>query len=110
VIARLWRGWTRPQDGDVYALFLRSTVFPTVAGSVPGFRGAYVLRREDGSEDEFLVLTVFESLEAVRAFAGDEYAVPVIEPEAARLITRGDDLATHYEIVGHATPPLEARD
>jgi heme-degrading monooxygenase HmoA len=107
VIARVWRGWTKPGDGDAYVTFLRTSLFPAVAGRVSGFHGGYVLRREDGGEDEFVVLTVFESLEAVRAFAGDEYEVPVIEPQAARLLSRGDELAAHYEVVSHATPRLE---
>jgi antibiotic biosynthesis monooxygenase (ABM) superfamily enzyme len=99
VIARLWRGWTRPEDGDAYAEFVRSTVFPSVAGSVPGYRGGYVLRRAAADEDEFVVVTLFDSLDAVRVFAGDDYETPVIEPEAARLLSRGDERALHYEAV-----------
>jgi heme-degrading monooxygenase HmoA len=109
VIARVWRGWTKRDAGDAYEAFLR-TLFPALADRVPGFHGGYVLRREDGGEDEFVVLTLFESLAAVRAFAGDEYEVPVIEPEAARLLSRGDELAAHYEVVSHATPRPDARD
>jgi heme-degrading monooxygenase HmoA len=50
-------------------------------------------------EDEFLVVTLFDSLAAVRAFAGADYEVPVIEPEAARLLSRGDERAAHYDVV-----------
>jgi len=98
VIARVWRGWTKRDAGDAYEAFLR-TLFPALADRVPGFHGGYVLRRERGDEDEFLVITLFASLEAVRAFAGDEYEIPVIEPEAARLLSRGDELAAHCEVV-----------
>jgi heme-degrading monooxygenase HmoA len=99
VIARVWRGWTKPENGDAYEEFLRANVFPALAARVPGFRGGYVTRREVDGEVEFLVMTLFESLEAVRAFAGDDYEVPVIEPEAARLLSRSDDRAAHYEVV-----------
>jgi hypothetical protein len=65
----------------------------------PAFRGGYVLRRDPGGEEEFLVMTLFESLDAARAFAGEDYEVPVIEPEAARLLSRGDERAEHCEAV-----------
>jgi antibiotic biosynthesis monooxygenase (ABM) superfamily enzyme len=102
VIARTWHGWTRAENGDAYAAFLSMTVFPALAAGVPGFAGAYVLRRELDGEDEFLVLTLFDSLDAVRAFAGENYDVPVIEPEARRLLSRGDERACHYEVVVRA--------
>jgi heme-degrading monooxygenase HmoA len=106
VIARIWRGWTTTGDGDTYEAFLRTTIFPTLADRVSGFHGGYVLRRERGGEDEFVVITLFESLGAVRAFAGERYEVPVIEPEAARLLTRGDERAAHYVVVRRSTAGL----
>jgi heme-degrading monooxygenase HmoA len=99
LIARVWHGWTRPEDGDAYAEFLRRTVFPDLTARVSGFRGGWALRRAANDEYEFLVLTLFDSLEAVRAFAGSDYEVPVIEPEAARLLVRGDVRAAHYDAV-----------
>jgi heme-degrading monooxygenase HmoA len=99
VIARVWHGWTKPENGDEYEEFLRGNVFPALTTIVPGFHGGYVTRRDLDGEIEFLVMTLFESLEAVRAFAGDDYEVPVIEPEAARLLSRTDDRAAHYEVV-----------
>ena len=98
MIARVWHGWTQPEDADAYERFLRDRVFRTVADRVPGFRGGYALRRA-GDEVEFVVMTLFDSLASVRAFAGDDYEVPVIEPEAARLLVRGDARVAHYEIV-----------
>jgi heme-degrading monooxygenase HmoA len=99
MIARVWRGWTKPEDGDAYEEFLRANVFPALTTRVPGFHGGYVTRRAGDGEVEFLVMTLFDSLDAVRAFAGDDYEVPVIEPEAARLLSRTDDRAAHYEVV-----------
>jgi heme-degrading monooxygenase HmoA len=99
VIARVWNGWTRPLDADAYEHLLRTVVLPGLAERVPGYRGGYVLRRDIGEEEEFTVITLFESLEAVRAFAGEAYDVPVIEPEAARLLARGDERAVHHRVV-----------
>jgi antibiotic biosynthesis monooxygenase (ABM) superfamily enzyme len=98
MIARVWHGSTEPSNADAYGAFLRQNVFPAVAARVAGFRGGYVLRRRDGSETEFVVITLFDSLDDVRGFAGDDLEAPVIEPEAARLLTRGDDRATHYDV------------
>ena len=99
MIARVWHGWTRPENGDAYEAFLSGTLLPAVKDRVAGFRGGYVLRRRTGSEDEFAVVTFFDSLDAVRGFAGEEYDVPVIEPQAAQLLTRFDERAVHYERV-----------
>jgi heme-degrading monooxygenase HmoA len=106
VIVRVWHGWTKPEDGDEYEEFLRTNVFPELTACVPGFRGGYVLCRGGDGESEFLVMTLFESLEDVRLFASDDYEVPVIEPEAARLLTRGDERAEHYDVV--ISPRIEA--
>ena len=99
MIARVWRGWTKPEDGDVYERLLRETVFPAIRGRIDGFRAGYVMRRDVGGEAEFLVMTVFDSLTAVRRFAGDDYEEPVIEPEAARLLTRRELQAAHYVVI-----------
>jgi hypothetical protein len=64
---------------------------------IAGFKGADVLRRTDGDEVAFVTLTRFESLDAVRAFAGDDYEVPVLEPPALALLSRHDKRAVHYD-------------
>ena len=97
MIVRVWHGWTSP--GDAYERFLRETLFAGLRAGVYGFRGGWASRRRSGDEEEFLVMTLFESLDAVRAFAGDDYEAPVIEPEAVRLLIRGDERAAHYESV-----------
>jgi antibiotic biosynthesis monooxygenase (ABM) superfamily enzyme len=64
---------------------------------VPGFRNADVLRRDESVEVAFVTLTRFDDLEAVRAFAGDDYETPLIEPTARALLSRHDERAQHYE-------------
>jgi heme-degrading monooxygenase HmoA len=98
MITRMWRGWTAADDADAYERFLRTELFPEVA-KLPGFRGARILRRRAGDDEEFVTLTAFESLDAVQAFAGDDLETPVIEPEAERLLSRYERRAAHYETV-----------
>jgi heme-degrading monooxygenase HmoA len=97
VIARVWRGWTEAADANAYERFLRTELFPEVA-RLDGFGGAHILRRPapDG-EVEFVTLTLFDSLDAVRAFAGEDYETPVIEPEAQRLLSHYEERAVHYD-------------
>jgi heme-degrading monooxygenase HmoA len=98
----MWRGWTAPSDADAYERFLRSELFPEVA-KLPGFLGARILRRRVEDEEEFVTLTMFESLDAVQAFAGEDYETPVIEPEARRLLSHYEDRAVHYTTVDFST-------
>jgi antibiotic biosynthesis monooxygenase (ABM) superfamily enzyme len=98
VIARLWHGWTAPQNADAYEDFLRTKMFPSIH-RVPGYLGADLLRREDGEEIAFVTITRFESLDAVRAFAGEDYEQAVVEPEARELLSRFDASSEHYEVV-----------
>jgi antibiotic biosynthesis monooxygenase (ABM) superfamily enzyme len=95
VITRLWRGWTTAENADAYQQFLLTRLFPSMR-AITGFRGADVLRRRDGEEVAFVTLTRFESIEAIRGFAGDDYEVPVLEPEAVALLSRYEDSASHF--------------
>jgi antibiotic biosynthesis monooxygenase (ABM) superfamily enzyme len=96
VITRLWRGWTAPENADAYEAFLLTELFPSMR-AIPGFRNADVLRRNDGNEVAFVTLTRFDSLEAIRAFAGEDYETPVLEPRALELLSRWEERALHYE-------------
>ena len=97
MIARHWRGWTRPENADAYESLLRGTVLPHIR-RVEGHRGAYVLRNDGAEECEFVVINFFESLDAVKRFAGPDYAIAVFEPDARRLLSRIEPLAGHYEV------------
>ena len=95
VITRLWRGWTAPENADAYERFLLTELFPSMR-DIPGFRGADVLRRDDHGEVAFVTLTRFDTLDAIRAFAGDDYEIPVLEPTARALLSRYDQRAQHF--------------
>lgn len=97
MIARLWRGWTSIENADAYEKLLREQVLPGLR-QIDGYRGGYILRQKGNDEVEFVVMNLFESLEAVRAFAGPDYTVPVFEPEARQLLSKVEPLARHYEV------------
>ena len=96
MIARLWHGWTTRANAPVYETLLREEVLPGIH-RVAGFHGAYLLRRQAGEEVEFV--TLFDSLEAVRAFAGEDYELAVVPPEARRVLSRFDQRSVHYTVV-----------
>ena len=97
MIARMWHGWTKPADADTYENLLRDEMFPSMR-RIQGFEGAYLLRRVAGDEVEFVTVTLFTSLDAVRRFAGDNYETAVLHPRAAGLLSRYDPKSVHYEI------------
>jgi antibiotic biosynthesis monooxygenase (ABM) superfamily enzyme len=96
MITRMWRGWTGEEDADSYQRFLLEELFPSMR-DIPGFLGADVLRRIEGEEVAFVTLTRFQTIEDIRAFAGESFDVPVIEPRAAALLSHYDERAVHYE-------------
>ena len=97
MIARYWRGWTKLHDADSYETLLKQKVLPELQ-EIEGYRGGYVLRNDGAGEAEFVVVNLFDSLEAVKRFAGDDYRTPVFEPEAKRLLSRIEPQATHYDV------------
>ena len=97
MIARHWRGWTKREDADGYERFLKANVLPGLK-KIEGYRGGYILRKDGDGESEFVVINLFDSLEAVMRFAGEDYATPVFEPEAKKLLSRIESFATHYEV------------
>ena len=98
MIARLWHGWTSRENADAYESLLRTQILPGMH-RVPGFTGAHLLRQDREHEVEFVTLTWFESMDAVRAFAGPDHATAVIPPEARRLLSRFDQTSEHYQLV-----------
>jgi hypothetical protein len=97
MIARHWRGWTELQNADAYETLLTGTVLPGLK-NIDGYRGGYLLRSDGPSETEFVVVNLFDSMEAVKRFAGPDYAVPVFEPEARALLSKVEPLARHYHV------------
>ncbi len=104
MIARLWRGYTRPEHADAYESMLKPELLPGVS-KVRGYKGSYLLRREVGDEVEFVTVMLWDSIEAVRAVAGPDYEKAVVPEERRQYLKRYDAASAHYEIVAtHARP------
>jgi uncharacterized protein len=97
-VLRLWKGRTTAAKAGDYVRHASRTVFPEIQ-SLPGHRGAYLLRRSVGSGVEFTVLTLWDSMDAVRGFAGPDPAKAVVEPAARAALSDFDETVTHYEVV-----------
>lgn len=98
-ISRIWRGWTTPQNADAYETLLRNEIFPAILGrKVAGFRRIEMLRAVAGDEVEFVTVMWFDSLEAVKAFAGADYQTAVVPPKARAVLKRFDMRSQHYEV------------
>ncbi len=98
MIARIWHGWTKLADAKKYEQLLRDEIFPSIAArKIPGYHGVELFIREEGNEVEFVTLLRFNSMDAVKEFAGADASKPVIFPKAEPLITRMER-ARHYRI------------
>ncbi len=95
MIARIWRGWTRSWDADPYAEHLRRAALPRCR-EAPGNEAAYLLRHGDGDRTEFAVLTLWRSLDAIRAFVGEDLEQPFRSAEDEFLLPGIQPSVTHY--------------
>jgi hypothetical protein len=100
MIARIWHGWTAAANADAYERLLREEVFPGIAAKgVAGYWGIDLLRRPLGANEvEFITVMWFDSWEAVRQFAGDDYERAYVPPKARAVLARFDERSQHYEV------------
>jgi heme-degrading monooxygenase HmoA len=96
-IARVWYGYTLPQHADTYEAMLKPELLPGV-GKMQGYRGSYLLRRDIGSEVEFITVMLWASLDAIRAVAGPDFETAVVPEERRKYLTRYDAKSAHYEV------------
>ena len=100
MVMRYWRGWTTPSNADAYERIVSQDVLPSIAArGVPGYQGAYLLRRDAGGEVEFATVMVFDSLDAVRAFGGEDYETAYVPPAAREVLARFDEVSAHYDVL-----------
>ena|SRR5216683_2573233 len=97
MIVRTWRGQATNANADAYFRHVTGTVFPLLKG-LAGHHGAWLLRRQVDGQTEFLALTLWESLDSIRAFAGRDVDTAIVEPEARAVLADFDDFAHHYEV------------
>lgn len=99
MISRIWHGWTTPEKGDAYEALLREEIFVGIKQrKIEGFRTIQLLRRRVGDEIEIVTLMEFDSLESVKAFAGEDYEAAVVQPKARAILSRFDARSQHYEV------------
>jgi heme-degrading monooxygenase HmoA len=99
MISRIWHGWTAPTNADAYESLLKSEIFTGIESrKIAGYRGIHLLRRNIGGEVEFVTIMWFDSMDAVRAFAGEDYEIAVVPPKARTLLSRFDARSQHYEV------------
>jgi len=99
MISRVWHGWTTPANADAYESLLKSEIFAGIKNRrITGYRGIHLFRRNLGDEVEFVTVMCFDSMEAVRAFAGEDYEVAVVPVRARGLLSRFDERSQHYEV------------
>jgi heme-degrading monooxygenase HmoA len=98
MIARVWHGATKPEHADAYEAMLKPELLPGV-GQVKGYLSSYLLRRQHGDEVEFITIMLWDSIDSIRAFAGQDYEASVIPEERRKYLSRHDPKAVHYEVV-----------
>jgi len=103
MIARIWRGAVAQADGDAYAEYMDGTGMAGYA-KTPGNRGAWMLRRDVDGKTEFVMFTLWDSMESIRGFAGDRPEVAVFYPEDDRYLVERDETVTHYEVDRYVSP------
>jgi heme-degrading monooxygenase HmoA len=99
MISRIWHGWTTPGNADKYEALLKDEIFVGIQNRrIRGFNGIQLLRREVGEEVEFVTIMLFDSLDAVREFAGDDYGAAVVPGNARAILSHFDERSQHYEV------------
>jgi len=97
MILRYWRGWTSPQNADSYQQIVSEQVLPGIAARrLDGYSGAYLLRRDLDDEVEFATVMIFDSLDHVRAFTGEDYETAHVPSAARAVLTRFDEKSAHF--------------
>ena len=99
MIARIWRGITLVEKADDYLAYLHETGLKDYA-KTPGNRGVTILRRNQGEHCEIMLISLWDSMDAVRAFAGEDPERAVFYPEDERYLVERDLTVTHYDVVG----------
>jgi antibiotic biosynthesis monooxygenase (ABM) superfamily enzyme len=100
MICRLWRGWTTRENADAYERVVGGEVIPAIeARRIPGFSHIDLMKRVSGDEVEFQTLMWFDSLDAVKAFVGEDHEVSHVPESARAVLKRFDDRAAHYEVI-----------
>lgn len=98
MVARIWHGWCSTREhADAYEAMLKPELLPGISKK-KGFRGSHLLRRDAGSEIEFITMLLFDSLDSIKELTGPDYETAVIPPERKQHLSRWDEKAQHYNV------------
>jgi heme-degrading monooxygenase HmoA len=100
MIVRTWSARATKAGAEAYSAYFESTLFPQLR-QLRGFSGAYLLARDDGDLVELTAHTIWESLDSIRAFAGDDFTTAVVEPEALAVLEHSDTTVVHRDVLLH---------
>jgi heme-degrading monooxygenase HmoA len=100
MIARIWRGITLKEKADDYLAYLNETGLRDYA-KTPGNRGVTILRRDQGEHCEIMLVSLWDSMDAVRAFAGENPDRSVYYPEDEHFLLQMEPLVRHYDVADH---------
>jgi len=104
MIARIWHGYAKPGYAGAYEKITKEVTFPGIRGrNIPGFQKIQLLRRDREFEVEFITIMWFDSLESIKAYAGDNYEKAVVPPTAQIHLSRFDEITQLYEILAEVT-------
>jgi len=99
MVSRVWYGWTKFENADAYEQLLKKEILPGIQKRlIKGYRGIDLLRRNIDNEVEFVTIMWFDSLEAIKVFAGEDYEVAIVPPKARTLLSRFDSHSAHYDV------------
>jgi hypothetical protein len=99
MISRVWHGYTTPANADAYESLLKAEIFTGIQNrQIAGYKGIQLFRRSLDAEVEFITVMWFDSIDAVRIFAGEDYESAVVPPKARTLLSRFDARSQHYEV------------
>ena len=98
-LCRIWHGYTTPENANAYEKVFGNEVMGEIEGKeIQGLKQIKLLRRSLGDEVEFITLIEFESLEAVKAFAGVDYELAFVPDAARKVLKRFEERVQHYEV------------
>ncbi len=100
--ARFWKGTVKRAEAEVYTDYIRETGFAAY-GSTEGNRGAWILHQHDGEQTEIITLSLWEDIDAIHAFAGEDIEAAVLYPEDAEYLL-GESTITHHDVADVVTP------
>ena len=98
MVARIWHGYAASREhADAYEAMLKPELLPGVSQK-KGYRGSHLLRRDTGSEIEFITILLFDSLDDIKALTGPDYETAVVPEERRQYLSRFDAKSVHYEV------------